>query len=245
VSAPPSAERAGPTGPTGHRDRYELVFVLLVVAFVIGAFATDDWSRLTTLVLYGAALLLALRSAQLIGAVARVLRLVLVLGSVAAGGVVLAAPGDGGQGAFACWLAAVLLTTIVVIVRRVLHHRVVTIETIFGALSAYVLLGFFFTAVFSAMARFGTAPFFAGGQEATSAALQYFSFVTLTTTGYGDYTALGAAGRSLAVLEALLGQIFLVTLVARLVAMFGTVRPGSGSPLRSAAEPAYPEDADR
>jgi len=49
--------------------------------------------------------------------------------------------------------------------------------------------------------------------------------VTLTTTGYGDYTALGEGGRSMAVLEALLGQIFLVTLVARLVALFGMVRP--------------------
>ena len=49
--------------------------------------------------------------------------------------------------------------------------------------------------------------------------------MTLTTTGYGDYTALGEGGRSMAVLEALLGQIFLVTLVARLVALFGMARP--------------------
>jgi hypothetical protein len=47
----------------------------------------------------------------------------------------------------------------------------------------------------------------------------------MTTTGYGDFTPAGSAPRSLAVLEAVLGQIFLVTLVARLVALFGQLRP--------------------
>ena len=108
---------------------------------------------------------------------------------------------------------------------RIVHHRVVTGQTIFGALSAYLMIGFFFSAVFTAIDRLASAPFFAGGQAATSATIQYFSFVTLTTTGYGDYTALGEGGRSMAVLEALLGQIFLVTLVARLVALFGMARP--------------------
>jgi hypothetical protein len=51
----------------------------------------------------------------------------------------------------------------------------------------------------------------------------------MTTTGYGDLTPLGNGARSLAVLEALFGQIFLVTLVARLVAMFGQLRPGRRS----------------
>ena len=106
-------------------------------------------------------------------------------------------------------------------------------QTVFGAFGTYLLIGFFFTSVVhGAVLGSIPRPFFAGGQQATSPVVQYFSFVTLTTTGYGDYTAAGEAGRSLAVLEALLGQIFLVTLVARLVAMFGTVRPG-----RAAREP--------
>ena len=99
------------------------------------------------------------------------------------------------------------------------------------------MIGFFFSAVFTAIDRLASKPFFAGGQAATSATVQYFSFVTLTTTGYGDYTALGEGGRSMAVLEALLGQIFLVTLVARLVALFGMARP-AGRPGRRARSPA-------
>jgi len=141
-----------------------------------------------------------------------------------------ALPGDRTAGALALWLSAVLLATIAVIVRRLLEHRAVTVQTLFGALSAYLLIGFLFAALYSTVAHLGPDRlFFAGGEPATSASLQYFSFVTMTTTGYGDLTPVGSGPRSLAVLEALLGQIFLVTLVARLVAMFGQLRPGRRS----------------
>ena len=212
-------------------DRYELVFVLLLLTFVLGSFSAEAWTRLPALALYLAALFIALRSAQLTGTVARRLRLALGVGSVLVGVVVVVLPGAGTQGLLACWVGVVLLTTIGVIVRRILHHRAVTMQTIFGALSAYLLLGFFFAAVYTATSKLGPSPFFAGGKAATPASVQYFSFITLSTTGYGDYTAQNDAGRSMAVLEAVLGQVFLVTLVARLVAMYGMVRPsGPGRP---------------
>jgi len=208
-----------------HRDRYELVFLLLVSTFVLAAFGLQARSRLPVLLFYVAALVLALRSSQLSGPIARALRLVLAVGTIGVGVAVLAAPDSLTEGILSSWIALVLATTIVVVVLRILRHRVVTGQTIFGALSAYLMIGFFFAAVFTAIDRLAPGPFFAGGQAATSATVQYFSFVTLSTTGYGDYTALGVGGRSMAVLEALLGQIFLVTLVARLVALFGMVRP--------------------
>jgi hypothetical protein len=230
VTAPPLPGREDATVENRHPDRYELVFVLLVSTFVLAAFGTRAWARLPILLLYAAALVLALRSSQLSGPIASTLRVLLVVGSIGAGVALLAAPGDLTAGILSGWIALVLATTIVVVVRRILRHRVVTGQTIFGALSAYIMIGFFFSAVFTAIDRLAAGPFFAGGQAATSATIQYFSFVTLSTTGYGDYTALGEGGRSLAVLEALLGQIFLVTLVARLVALFGRARPDT--PLR-------------
>ena len=128
------------------------------------------------------------------------------------------------------WLAVVLLTTILVIVRRILRHRYVTIQTIFGALERLPAHRFLLRRRVHRVAKLSTAPFFAGGQPVTPAAVQYFSFITLSTTGYGDYTAAGDAGRSMAVLEAVLGQIFLVTLVARLVALYGMARPVTAPP---------------
>ena len=50
---------------------------------------------------------------------------------------------------------------------------------------------------------------------------EYFSYVTLSTVGYGDFTADNDGGRTLAMLEALLGQAFLVTIVAMVVANLG------------------------
>ena len=58
------------------------------------------------------------------------------------------------------------------------------------------------------------------GRRTTPKTFQYFSFTTLTTLGYGDFTAAGDGGRAVAVLEAIIGQMFLATLVARLVAGF-------------------------
>ena len=62
--------------------------------------------------------------------------------------------------------------------------------------------------------------FFANGQPANTQTFQYFSFTTLTTLGYGDFTAAENGGRSIAVLEAMTGQVFLATLVARLVTAY-------------------------
>ena len=68
--------------------------------------------------------------------------------------------------------------------------------------------------------------FFAGQQPANTQTFQYFSFTTLTTLGYGDFTAAESGGRSIAVLEALTGQVFMATLVARLVSAYrGPARP--------------------
>ena len=74
-------------------DRYELVFVLLLLTFVIGSFAAAGWTRLPSLALYVAALLIAIRSAQLTGTVARALRLGLGGGSIIMGVVVVVVPG--------------------------------------------------------------------------------------------------------------------------------------------------------
>jgi hypothetical protein len=201
-----------------------MVFTLLLASFVVAAVLDNGPARIVTLLLYACALLLALRIAHFPRHVAWGLRCGLLAGSafVAASAFVLS---EGLlEGLAALWTAAILLLTVFVLVGRVLRHQVVTLQTVFGALSAYLLIGFFFAALFTATARLMTAPLFSDGEPADSSAIQYFAFITLTTTGYGDLTPAGQPGRSLAVLEALAGQVFLVTLVARLVSVFGSER---------------------
>lgn len=213
----------------GSTDRFGLVFLLLVSIFVLDALFTSPRAQAAILLVYVVVLLLVLREVVIRRGMAPLVRIAVAGGSLVIFAVAFGVPGDGTAGALSVWLSAVLLATIAVIVRRLLHHRAVTLQTIYGALSAYLLIGFLFTALYSAVVHLGSEQFFAGGEPATSASLQYFSFITMTTTGYGDLTPLGNGPRSLAVLEALSGQIFLVTLVARLVAMFGQLRPGPRS----------------
>ncbi|MDR3032609.1 MAG: potassium channel family protein, partial [Kitasatospora sp.] len=88
-----------------------------------------------------------------------------------------------------------------------------------------------------------TAPFFANGQHASPQTFQYFSFTTLTTLGYGDFVAVNNGGRAVAVIEALAGQVFLATLVARLVAAFRGSAERAQSAATEQARPAAPEQA--
>jgi Ion channel len=93
-------------------------------------------------------------------------------------------------------------------------------QSITGAICVYVLIGILFTFVYGAAAALGSGPFFAQGTDGTTALRLYFSYVTLATLGYGDYTPAGNFGHTVAVLEALLGQVYLVTVVALLVGNF-------------------------
>jgi Ion channel len=106
---------------------------------------------------------------------------------------------------------------VVGVLRSVRAHRAITPEAVAGVLCLYLLAGMFFAFVYGAMNNFGGDPFFASGVEATPSRCLYFSFITLTTVGYGDFVARTSLGHTLSAFEALLGQIYLVTVVAVIV----------------------------
>jgi hypothetical protein len=117
--------------------------------------------------------------------------------------------------------AGLLVTaTLPVTISRVLHHKRVTYETVLGALCAYVLLGLLFAFMYLAVAELRDEPFFVQAGPHQQSEYLYFSFVALTTLGFGDLSPAVGLPQALTVLEALLGQVFLVTLVARLVTLW-------------------------
>jgi hypothetical protein len=133
--------------------------------------------------------------------------------------------------------AALLVTaTLPVTVVRVLRHKRVTYETVLGALCTYVLLGLLFAFLFLAVAELRSEPFFAQAGLHQQSEYLYFSFVTLTTLGFGDLSPAVGLPQALVALEALLGQVFLVTLVARLVTLW--VRQSAEEPAVVAGAPA-------
>jgi hypothetical protein len=101
------------------------------------------------------------------------------------------------------------------VVRSLRARNKVTVPAVFGVLCLYLLVGMFFAFLYGAIGRNGE--FFAAGQSVSVANCLYFSFTTLTTVGYGDFTAASNLGHTLSVTEALIGQIYLVTVVAVIV----------------------------
>ena len=123
--------------------------------------------------------------------------------------------------------AGMVLVAPVVIARRLISHPVVTFRTILGALCLYLLIGLFFSFVFALLGQVHP-PFFAqpAAVNATSGDYVYFSYVTLATLGYGDLTPKYDMARLASVTCALVGQLYLVSIVALLIANLGKERKG-------------------
>jgi len=211
-----------------HRERYGLLLGAIIVAFAIqGVAEPGKVEEILVAVLLGATLLLALWVAD---AKPRVMWVaVLIIAALILISIIEAASSSVGGGATRianALLVALAPPAIIVGVLRSLRARqAVTLEAVFGVLCVYILLGMFFASVYGTIDRFGGNPFFAADQTATVANCLYFSFSSLTTAGYGDFTARTNLGHTLSVSEALLGQIYLVTVVSLIVANLGRSRP--------------------
>ena len=201
--------------------RYGALLLLLIVGYLLSAFITARWIESLQVVLFTVAMILALRSSSVSWRGVRLLLAVAVIGVPIFFAISLSnATGDVGTGIANIWTGLVLLAAVVMIVHRVLAFGTVTLQSIFGAFSAYLIVGLMFASFFAAIYHFSGDHFFANGQAGNTQTFQYFSFTTLTTLGYGDFTAAANSGRAVAVMEALTGQVFLATLVARLVSAF-------------------------
>lgn len=134
-------------------------------------------------------------------------------------------------------IAATMLFVGAVILRRVLTARRVSVDTVLGGLCGYLLLGIIWACLYALieiahpgafrdplLAASAAAP--GASQMAQFSHHVYYSFVTLTTLGYGDITPVTAGARGLASLEAVIGQLYLAVFVAGLVGMHISDRMG-------------------
>jgi hypothetical protein len=208
--------------------RYGLLLLILISTYLLSAFSSSKLVVDLQVLLFVAVLMLALRNSPLPRRWRLLVAVIALTGSAVAFGISVA--GNAGLGVAEIWKGLLLLVTAVLIVRRVLARPVVTIQSIYGALSAYIIVGLMFAAFYAAMWHVGGS-FFANGEPANTQTFQYFSFTTLTTLGYGDFTAVADSGRAVAVMEALTGQVFLATLVARLVAAFRAPAERAAAPM--------------
>ena len=128
------------------------------------------------------------------------------------------------------WLAATFAATYTLmialcfpaILRHAFRHRRISLNTVAAALAAYLMIGLIFTSAFR-FVEIVDPPFFTQ-TNVNPFTYEYFSFITLSTVGYGDFSPANDAGRTLAMLEGVFGQIFLVTIVALVVSNLGVER---------------------
>jgi len=231
----------GRTGSPRGGARYGLLLLVLIATYLFSAFGGKQLAAELQVLLFATVLLIALRTSPLPGHWRVIIGAVTVVGSL----VTFLTSLSGARGETATedlWKTLLLLMTVVMVVHRVLARPTVTIQSIYGALSAYLIVGLMFASSYAAIEHLGESPFFADNQQANTQTFQYFSFTTLTTLGYGDFTALESGGRAVAVLEALSGQVFLATLVARLVAAYRAPDPKTRPETRGRGR--LPEDVD-
>jgi len=185
--------------------------------FVFASVAGDaSWTASVLLVLAAATLALAVWTAGLARWSSRTLTTVLSATIVLA---VVAPIVDSSRliGIVGLVTGTLAVGTIAAIAVGVIDQDEVNARSVMGAVCIYVLFGLLFLFIYSAVAVLGDGPFFAQGTDGTRALRLYFSYVTLATLGYGDYSPAGNLGHTVAVLEALSGQLYLVTVLALLV----------------------------
>jgi hypothetical protein len=200
---------------------YGLVLGLIFVSFLFASIANDaTWTESVLLLLGCTTLAAAVWTSGFARASSRSIQ-ALALAATAVAIVLPITDRNTLNGVAGIVAGLVLVATIVVIAIGVVDQGEVNIQSVTGAISIYLLLGMMFVFFYGAMANLGSGDFFAQGTDGTRLIRLYFSYVTLATLGYGDYTPSGDLGRTVAVVEALLGQLYLVTVVAVLVARLG------------------------
>jgi hypothetical protein len=199
---------------------FGFVLLLVIVLFVtMAALPDESWARSVIVLLQATLLLTALWTSGVWQDRRAVVGLAVV--GVLTAALELVFGGGRLVGLVAILSVALLLATIVVIAIGVVDQHQVNAQSVLGAISIYVLLGMVFIFVYSAVALLGSGPFFAQGTDGTLALRLYFSYVTLATLGYGDYTAASNFGHTMSVTEAMAGQLYLVTVLALLVGQLG------------------------
>jgi hypothetical protein len=208
-------------------DAYGLVLLLIAVTFVVTmTLPPTGWGgRVAAIAVGGLTAIVAFTSSDVKPARVR-LAAGIVAAAVVAAFLAKQIPSERLLGIAFATVAILLGIAAVTILRRVLASvGNVDFRTILGAISVFTLLGLLFAFLYVFFSNWSNSDFFTGESHTAASDYVFFSYTTLTTTGYGNLVPASTVGQSFAVVEMLVGQVFMVTLVAGLV---GQWRPGSG-----------------
>jgi hypothetical protein len=219
-----------------HRIHYRFGIVLgLIIAaiFFVMAAPSGDGGRLISVTLQAAVLVAAVIASKVQPWIIRLTVVAAIVGIAGSAAALFGTDQFGNGSASIISFLYVLMTPPAIasgVIKEFREEGTVGIRSMFGVLCLYLLIGLIFAVTYATIKDLSDADFFAGGHAGRDDFL-YFSYSTLTTTGYGDLVAATNLGRSLAITEALLGQLYLVTVVAVIIS---NLRP----PARARSGPA-------
>ncbi|GAA2852517.1 hypothetical protein Acy02nite_51780 [Actinoplanes cyaneus] len=213
-----------------------MVLFLIVSTYVLAILAERRWAVTVLLTVQTVTVWQSLRVAharpglRLAGGIVFVLALTAAVVTAVADTRVLTA-------AAFCAAAALYLLAPMAIVRDLSRRNRVDAQAMLGALAAYLLIGMAFGFAYECVAQLQPGPLFGDRGDPLLAEALFFSFVTVTTTGYGDLVPAGNPAQTIAVVEALTGQLFLVTAVAKVVENWRPRNWNRGSSIEDDASP--------
>lgn len=224
---------AAPAG--AHRYGVALVLTSVTLAFVLAA-PSGDVATAVSALLTGFTIGEIVWTSGARRAVRRAAAVVILLTVI--GAILVVALGTGRKGIPEGLSGLMIFAAVPIagsgVVRLVRERGGVTLQAVAGAIVVYLLAGLLFAFAYGVLADFSSSPIFTNGGDGTPSDRLYFSLTALTTTGFGDFVMATRLGRSISVLEALLGQLYLVTVLAVFVGNLRTARtsrpppPGDG-----------------
>jgi hypothetical protein len=202
-------------------DSYGPVLLSIIVTYVLAVALSEGGAGQIVLVAQMLNVWLVYRVAQAQPGIRRATNVLLALAAVTAIATLFGLGGDDGPLLFA---AACILYFVapVAVVHHLISRRVVDLETILGAIAAYLLIGMFFAFAYRLVGILQDGPFFGADGNGSMPQDLFFSFTTMLTIGFGNLVPARNPGQTMAVAEGLMGQLFLVVAVAKAV---GSWRP--------------------
>jgi voltage-gated potassium channel len=206
-------------------DSYGLVLVLLVTSYFCDAALGDyTWGRVVVVLVLAAATWLALRASQVQRRPMRIAQALIPVLCIVAVASLLIGQDDVAHAVTGTISLILVVVAPIAIVWHLARNMALSAETFLGAVCVYLLIAQLFATLFALIALVAGQPFFVQTSDPSTIDYIYFSFVTITTVGYGDFTSALPVGKMLAMTEAVFGQLYLITVVSLVVQNLGARR---------------------
>jgi hypothetical protein len=217
-------------------DSYGSVLLLILFTYAFSVTVTSTWAASLVITVQIATVWAVLHVSRARRSVRRIASVLLLISALAAVINLFVGKETTGEGAVAFMSAVLYLIAPFSITRSLIFRREVDVQTVLGAIDIYLLVGMLFAFVYRFLGVVQPSLFFGLHGDGKFPQDLFFSFTTLTTTGYGNLVPAGNPGQTFAVAEMLIGQLFLVTAVAKVISAFQPVRRPASRPREADGE---------